>query len=123
MEGIERQLKRISVDALMLVSDSIHNANMFYLTNFLVPDPFIYIRKEKSEFIIVSQMEFSRAKKESKIEDVRSAAEYGMLDLLKKHKDVQKARLELLKDTPVFQESIVYIDTIYCINIYNTIPL
>ena len=78
-------MKRIGVDAMMLVSDSIHDANMFYLTNFLVPDPFIYIRKESSEFIIVSQMELSRAKKESKIRDVRSAAEYGMPDLLKKH--------------------------------------
>lgn len=98
MEGLERRLKRIGVDALIFVSDSIHDANMFYLTNFLVPDPFIYIRKENSEFIVVSQMEFSRAKRESKIRDVRSAAEYGMLDLLKKHRDVQKARSELLRD-------------------------
>ncbi len=97
MEWLERRLEKMGVDALMFLSDSIRDANMFYLTNFLVPDSFIYIKKKRSEFIIVSQMEFSRAKKESKIRDVRSTAEYGMLDLLKKYKDVQKARLELLK--------------------------
>ena len=98
MKELERRLKGMDVDALLLVSDSIHDANMFYLTNFLAPDPFVYLRKERSEFIIVSQMEFGRAKKESKIRDVRSAAEYGMPELLKKYREPQKARSELLKD-------------------------
>ncbi len=98
MKGLEKRLKKMDVDALMLVSDSIRDANMFYLTNFLAPDPFFYLGKERSEFIIVSQMEFNRAKKESKIRDIRSAAEYGMPDLLRKYKDTQKARSEMLKD-------------------------
>ncbi len=98
MEVLAKRLKKMDADALMLVSDSIRDANMFYLTNFLAPDPFFYLGKEGSEFIIVSKMEFSRAKKESRIKDVRSTAEYGMPDLLKKYKDAQKARSELLKD-------------------------
>ncbi|MDI6902458.1 MAG: Xaa-Pro peptidase family protein [Methanocellales archaeon] len=98
MKGLEKRLRKENVDALLLVGDSIHDANMFYLTNFLAPDPFVYLKRDGAEFIIVSQMEFSRARKESKIRDVRSAAEYGMLELLKKYKDAQKACSELLKD-------------------------
>ncbi|MDD2666832.1 MAG: Xaa-Pro peptidase family protein [Methanocellales archaeon] len=98
MEGLAKRLKEMDADALMLVSDSIRDANMFYLTNFLAPDPFFYLGKGESEFIIVSKMEFSRAKKESRVKDVRSTAEYGLPDLLKKYKDAQKARSEMLKD-------------------------
>lgn len=64
-----------------MVSESVHNADMYYATGLLSSDPFVYLRfpqegKEK-EVIIVSQMEYERARKESRVKEIRSALDYG----------------------------------------------
>jgi Xaa-Pro aminopeptidase len=64
---------------LLMVSESMRNADMYYATRFLAADPFIYLRipDEQKEILIVSQMEYGRAGKESMVKEVRSSLDYG----------------------------------------------
>jgi Xaa-Pro aminopeptidase len=71
-------------DNLLLFSDSIRNADMYYVTHFLAPDAFVYLRKGRREILVVPKMEFWRAKKESRIKDVRSTDSYYLIDKRKK---------------------------------------
>jgi Xaa-Pro aminopeptidase len=66
---------------LLLISESLRNADMYYATRFLAPDPFIYLAvphdRDRKEMLVVSQMEYERARKESRVHDVRSSLDYG----------------------------------------------
>lgn len=71
-------------DALLLYSESFKDVNMYYLTKFLAPDPFILLKKiDEAPTIVVNQMEFPRAKEESIVKDVRSYADYNYLAVVK----------------------------------------
>ena len=49
-------------EALLLYSDSYKDANMHYLTKFLAPDPFIFLKRvDEDPTIVVNQMEYPRA--------------------------------------------------------------
>jgi len=52
---------------------------MYYATRFLAPDPFIYLRfpHRGKDILIVSQMEYERARKESTVKEVRTSLDYG----------------------------------------------
>ncbi len=65
---------------LLMVSESVHNSDMYYATRFLASDPFIFIRNPQGRSIlIVSPMEYGRAIKESILDerDIHSTADYG----------------------------------------------
>ncbi|MGB2840944.1 MAG: Xaa-Pro peptidase family protein [Halobacteriota archaeon] len=64
---------------LLMVSESMRNADMYYATRFLAADPFIYLcfPHEEKDILIVSQMEYERAIKESIVNEVRSTLDYG----------------------------------------------
>ncbi|RZN38381.1 MAG: M24 family metallopeptidase [Methanophagales archaeon ANME-1-THS] len=63
---------------LLLVSESMRNADMYYATRFLASDPFMYLhRPHEDNLLIVSQMEYERARKESRVKEIRSSLEYG----------------------------------------------
>jgi Xaa-Pro aminopeptidase len=78
------------IEALLLYSDSFRDANIFYLTRFLAPDPFIFLKKVDQEpIIVVNQMEYSRAQKQSVVKDVRSYYDYNYLKVVKSTKEPQ----------------------------------
>jgi Xaa-Pro aminopeptidase len=64
---------------LLMVSESVHNADMYCATGLLSADPFIYLHLpyKKRDIIIVSQMEYGRARKESSVKEIRSTLDYG----------------------------------------------
>jgi len=71
-------------EALLLYSESFRDANMYYLTRFLAPDPFIFFKKVDSDpVIVINQMEYPRAQKESIVKDVRSYVDYNYLEVVK----------------------------------------
>jgi Xaa-Pro aminopeptidase len=91
LDGI---LSEKGAEALLLVSDSYRDANMFYLTGFLAPDPIIFLKKVDADpVIVVSQMEYQRAQKQSIIKDVKSHFEYYnyYLEVLKTTKEPKLA--------------------------------
>ncbi len=87
----------IEADAFLMVSESDHNADMYYATGFLAYDSFIYLNS-KSEKLLVSDMELGRARKESRIKEVLPTSKYGIMEKLKKHKDADAAYCEMLSE-------------------------
>jgi len=85
---LRRDLNKImaekGAEALFIYTESFKDANMYYLTEFLAPDPFIFFKKVDDEpVIVVSQMEYPRAQKESIVRDVRSYVDYNYLETVK----------------------------------------
>jgi Xaa-Pro aminopeptidase len=82
-------------DAFLMVSESEHNADMYYATGFLAYDSFIYLNS-KSEKLLVSDMELGRARKESRVREVLPTSKYSIMEKLKVHKDVDAAYCEMI---------------------------
>ncbi len=75
-------------EALLLYSDSYREANMYYLTKFLAPDPFIFLKRVDADpVLVVNQMEYIRAQKQSIIKDVRSYLDYNYNEAVKSAKE------------------------------------
>jgi len=88
--------RRSCEEPVLLVSESYHNADMYYVTGFLAPDRFVYLCKENAEYLFVSQMEYERARKESRVKGVHSLEEYGYTDKLRAAKDADVAQADTL---------------------------
>jgi Xaa-Pro aminopeptidase len=96
-KDVDKILKEKGVDAIFLYSESAKEANMYYLTRFLAPDPFIYLKKISEEpVIVVSQMEYSRARKESIVKDVRSYMDYNLYEIIKSAPDPKIGSLKFI---------------------------
>jgi Xaa-Pro aminopeptidase len=96
LDGI---LAEEGVEALFLYSDSYRDANMFYLTKFLAPDAFIFLKRiDADPIIVVNQMEYPRAQKQSIVKDVRSYSDYNYLQTLKAAKEPRHGALQFIVD-------------------------
>ncbi|MEM3596993.1 MAG: Xaa-Pro peptidase family protein [Candidatus Bathyarchaeia archaeon] len=96
-KDVDKILAEKGAEAIFLYSESVKEANMYYLTKFLAPDPFIYLKKVGEEpILIVSQMEYSRAKKESIIKNVCSYMDYNIHEIIKAAPDPKIGSLKLL---------------------------
>ncbi len=52
-------------DNLLMVADSDHDANMLYATGMFVPDAFIYLQLRGRSYIVMSDLEIGRARKQA----------------------------------------------------------
>jgi len=79
MAPINTLTRKIMTKPLLIVSESMRNADMYYATRFLAADPFIYLcfPHDRKDMLIVSQMEYERARKESIVKEIRSSLDYG----------------------------------------------
>jgi Xaa-Pro aminopeptidase len=80
--------------ALLLVTASEGDANMLYAVGFFVPDPFIFFQHKNIKFVVMSDLEIDRAKKQAHVDRVLSLSLYqrklrklgkapaGMIDIL-----------------------------------------
>jgi len=83
-QDLDNILAEKGAEALFLYSESFKEANMYYLTKFLAPDPFIFFKKVDDEpVIVINQMEYPRAQKESTVKDVRSYVDYNFHEIVK----------------------------------------
>jgi len=84
-------------EALLLYSDSFRDANMYYLTEFLAPDPFIFLKRVDADpVMVVNPMEYPRAQKQSIIRDVRSYIDYNYLQAIKTAKEPQLGAMKFI---------------------------
>ncbi|MEM2912416.1 MAG: Xaa-Pro peptidase family protein [Candidatus Bathyarchaeia archaeon] len=96
-QDLDAILKENKADAIFLYGDSVKNVNMFYLSRFLAPDPFIIIKETDSQpTMIVNSMEYPRAKKEAIIKNVKSYVDYNMLEIIKAAKEPRQGLLNFL---------------------------
>jgi len=94
---LDNILAEKDVEALLLYSDSYKDANMYYLTEFLAPDPFIFLKRADEEpIIVVNQMEYPRAQKQSSVKDVKSYLDYNYLEAVKSAKEPQLGALKFI---------------------------
>ena len=63
------------IPSLLIIADSDRDADMLYGTGLFVPDPFIFIRKANTVHLVLSDLEFDRAKRSCPNAVVHSFAE------------------------------------------------
>ena len=96
---LDNILAEKEIEALLLYSDSYSDADMFYLTEFLAPDHFIFLKKtDEDPVIVVSQMEYSRAQKQSVVKDVRSYLDYNYLGAVKSAQTPQQGAMKFVAE-------------------------
>src|ERR1035441_2020052 len=54
-----------SADHLLMVADSERDANMLHAVGMFVPDPFIFLRTRGRDYIVMSDLEIDRARKQA----------------------------------------------------------
>jgi len=87
------------VEALLLYSDSYRDANMYYLTKFLAPDPFIYLKRADADPVIaVNQMEYPRAQKQCIVKTVKSYSDYNYIEALKTAQDPHLGAMKFIAE-------------------------
>ena len=69
-------LKLRDDQAILLVAASEGDANMLYATGFFVPDPFIFFQHRKTTYVVMSDLEIDRAKKQARADRVLSLSLY-----------------------------------------------
>ena len=60
--------------AKLFIADSEKNANLYYATKFLAPDPFVFIQADGRKILVMSDLEIDRAKSQASVTDVLSYA-------------------------------------------------
>ena len=63
-------------DALLLVAASEGDSNMLYAVGFFVPDPFIFFQHKKKKYVVMSDLELDRAKRQATVDQVLSLSGY-----------------------------------------------
>ncbi len=72
-DGVEELLKED--DAYLHVGDG-GDSDLYYLTEFDVPDSVVYLYTEEGSTLVVSSLEYERAKKEARVDKVKNTSEY-----------------------------------------------
>ena len=62
--------------ALLLVAPSEGDSNMLYAVGFFVPDPFIFFQHKKKKYVVMSDLELDRAKRQATVDQVLSLSDY-----------------------------------------------
>jgi Xaa-Pro aminopeptidase len=70
------EVKLRNDQALLLVAASEGDSNMLYAAGFFVPDPFIFVQHKKTKYVVMSDLEIDRAKKQAHVDRVLSLSLY-----------------------------------------------
>ena len=60
--------------AQLIIASSEKNADLYYATKFIAPDPFVFIQTRGKKYILVSDLEIDRAKKQAHVHAVFSTS-------------------------------------------------
>ncbi|HXG30162.1 MAG TPA: M24 family metallopeptidase, partial [Thermodesulfobacteriota bacterium] len=63
-------------DTLLIIDSSEDNADLYYRTGFLVPDPVVFIEHGGERVLVLSDLELGRGKREARVDSVLSLSEY-----------------------------------------------
>jgi Xaa-Pro aminopeptidase len=74
LQSSESELK--PNQAILLYAASEGDSNMLYAAGFFVPDPFIFFRHKKISYVVMSDLEIDRAKKQANVDRVLSLSLY-----------------------------------------------
>jgi len=63
-------------DARLIVAASDTDANMLWATRLFAPDPFVFIQKGSRRYVVMSDLEVDRARKQASVDQVLHQSEY-----------------------------------------------
>ena len=63
-------------DARLIIADSETNADLFYATRFLAPDPFVFLQTDAEKVLLMSDLELDRARSQAEVDTVASLSRY-----------------------------------------------
>lgn len=58
----------------LIIAGSETDANMYYASRFIAPDPFVYFQIRGKKYLLMSDLEVDRAKEEAKVNKVISTS-------------------------------------------------
>jgi Xaa-Pro aminopeptidase len=90
-------LEKLNLDGFLFVGDSISDADIYYISNFLAGDRFALLAREKTTLLVTS-MEKGRAEKESLADEVICTSKYGFMDKLKVSRKPDEAYIQVLQE-------------------------
>ena len=61
--------------ATLFIAASEHDSNLYYITRFIAPDPFIYLEIKGERLVVMSDLEMDRAKAQASVDRVLSYSE------------------------------------------------
>ena len=76
---------------LLVIGASEHDAAAYHLSGFLAPDPVIFLEAAGKRYLAVSSMEYGRAKREARAEEVLSFDELNVMPLARELKSGGRA--------------------------------
>ncbi len=76
---------------LLVIGASEHDAAAYHLSGFLAPDPVIFLEATGKKYLAVSSMEYGRAKREARAEEVLSFDELNVMNLARELKSGGRA--------------------------------
>ncbi|ABG05774.1 peptidase M24 [Rubrobacter xylanophilus DSM 9941] len=76
---------------MLVIAAPEHDAAAYHLTGFLAPDPVIFFRVGGRGHLAVSAMEYPRARREARVEEVLSFDELGVEELARELRDGHRA--------------------------------
>ena len=63
-------------DAIVMIAASEIDANLYYATSFLAPDPFIFVQVGAEKILVMSDLEVDRARGQARVDTVLSYSAY-----------------------------------------------
>ena len=76
---------------LLVIGAPEHDAAAYHLTGFLAPDPVVTLRVKDKKYLAVSSMEYGRAKREARADEVLSFDELRVVELARELKSGSRA--------------------------------
>src|SRR5215210_142797 len=76
---------------LLVIGAPEHDAAAYHLSGFLAPDPVIYLRAAGKGYLAVSSMEYGRAKRDARVDEVLSFDELEVISLARELKSGGRA--------------------------------
>jgi Xaa-Pro aminopeptidase len=76
---------------LLVIGAPEHDASAYHLSGFLAPDPVICLRARDRKYLAVSSMEYGRARREARVDEVLSFDELNVMQLARELKSGGRA--------------------------------
>jgi len=76
-------------ETYLIIDTSEDNADLYYRTGFLVPDPVIYLEHNGKKILVLSDLEIDRGKEEASVDRVLSLTDYQKRLIAEKVKRVK----------------------------------
>ena len=69
-------MEQTRYDAIVMISTSEIDSNLYYATSFAAPDPFIFIQVGAEKIIVMSDLELDRARSQARVDTILSYSAY-----------------------------------------------